>query len=81
MYTVEVDAFKYVTLHHQMMHKLQPLTHVASKCHFCLRFAHYRVSLGGFKDNHISLAKSEIPRTCNDASAMVYLRLFACDDK
>ena len=27
----------------------------------------------------ISLASSDIPCTCNDASAMVYLRLFTCD--
>ena len=28
----------------------------------------------------ISLATSDIPCTCNDASAMVYLQLFTCDD-
>ena len=55
-----------------------PLTGVARKCHFCLRFAHYRASQEGFRSNDISC---NVWHTlylqwciCNGLLAIIYLR-------
>ena len=57
---------------------IKPMADVASKCRFCLRFAHY------VQSNHkqvldaiVTLANSDIPYTCDVASAMVKN---TCDD-
>ena len=57
---------------------VKPLTHVASKCRFCLRFAQYIVSCTGFISNYNSC---DIWHTlylqwyvCNGLFAMNYLR-------
>ena len=51
---------------------VKPLTDVASKCSFCMRFAHYRASRWGFTSDLITVAYTVL--------AMVHLRWFTCDD-
>ena len=60
------------------MYYLKYLTNGASKCYFACDLhstEYHKMSLEAI----IYLATFDIPCTCNDASAMIYLQLFACD--
>ena len=53
---------------------VKSLTDVASKCHFCLRFAHYRYIRRRFEKQLYILQRLTYP-----VLAMMHLRWFTCD--